>query len=158
MLYALLKTVHLLSIVAWVGGMFFVLMCLRPALSVLEGPLRVQLMHAALGRFFKVVLVSAALVLVTGGWMIGTAAKAAVQSGGSFNMPLDWYAMAVLGLVMVAILGHIRFVLFARLRRATLAHAWPAGAEALGGIRSWVQVNLVLGLLIIVVVRLGGVS
>lgn len=158
MLYALLKTVHLLSIVAWVGGMFFTLYCLRPAAAALDGPVRVRLMHATLSRFFKVVLIAAGLVLATGGWMMGLAAKAAQQTGGNFNMPLDWAVMAVLGLLMMAIFGHIRFVLFKRLDRATQTQAWPAGGQALGSIRSWVLVNLWLGIAIVVVVRLGAVS
>ncbi len=158
MLYALLKAVHLLSIVVWVGGMFFTLYCLRPALAALDGPLRVRLMLATLGRFFKVVLVAAGLVLATGGWMIGSASRDAAQAGANFNMPLDWTVMAVLGGLMVAIFGHIRFVLFRRLERAANAQLWPVGAQALGSIRSWVLVNLVLGVVIIVVTRLGAVS
>ncbi len=158
MLYALLKTVHLLCIVAWVGGMFFTLHCLRPAVAALDGPARVRLMHATLARFFKVVLVAAALVLVTGGWMMNKAAQAAAQAGGKFNMPLDWYVMVVLGVLMVAIFGHIRFVLFKRLGQAVDTQAWPAGAAALGSIRSWVMVNLGLGIAIVVATQLGGVS
>ena len=47
MLYASLKAIHLLSIVAWIGGMFFMHTCLRPAAAeVLEPPARVRLMHA----------------------------------------------------------------------------------------------------------------
>ena len=42
MLYASLKAFHLLAVIAWVGGMFFMLMCLRPAVQeVLEAPPRV---------------------------------------------------------------------------------------------------------------------
>jgi uncharacterized membrane protein len=63
--YALLKSIHLLGIIVWVGGMFFALACLRPAASALEPPLRVALMRDALGRFLNIVLVAAALVLVT---------------------------------------------------------------------------------------------
>jgi hypothetical protein len=40
-LYASLKAIHLLAVIAWVGGMFFMLMCLRPAVhEVLEAPPR----------------------------------------------------------------------------------------------------------------------
>jgi uncharacterized membrane protein len=151
MLYALLKTVHLLSIVAWVGGMFFTLYCLRPAVAALDGPVRVRLMLAVLAGFFKVVIVAAALVLITGAWMMNSAAQAAALAGGKFNMPLDWYVMAVLGLLMVAVFGHIRFVLFKRLQRAV-------DTQALGSIRSWVMVNLGLGVVIVVATQVGSVS
>jgi uncharacterized membrane protein len=159
MLYALMKTAHLLGIVAWVGGMFFTLHCLRPAaMATLDGPQRMRLMHAALARFFKVVVVAAVLVLVSGGWMMNSAAQAATQAGGRFNMPLDWYVMTVLGVLMIAIFGHIRWVLFRRLTHAVDAQAWPTGAAALGSIRSWVMVNLGLGVAIVVATQLGGAS
>ena len=159
MLYALMKTVHLLGIVVWVGGMFFTLYCLRPAaMTTLDGPLRVRLLHAALARFFQVVLVAAVLVLVSGGWMMNQAAQASAAAGATFNMPLDWYAMAGLGVLMIAIFGHIRFVLFRRLAQAVDTQAWPAGAAALGAIRQWVVVNLGLGVAIVVATQIGSLA
>jgi uncharacterized membrane protein len=158
MLYAVLKTIHLLSIVLWLGGMFFALFCLRPALTLLEGPARVRLMHEVLRRFFDVVLVAAGLTLVTGVWMIAGNARAAYQAGVGLNMPLDWYVMAVLGMTMVAIFGHIRFVIYRRLQRAVAAQAWPDAAAALAGIARAVKINLALGVLIIVVTRAGTVA
>lgn len=157
--YALLKTLHLLSLIVWVGGMFFVLSSLRPALAVLEAPpARVRLMHAVLRRFFAVVLVAAGLVLASGVAMIVGVARSSVQAGVAFNMPLDWHVMAALGVLMVAIFGHIRWVLFRRLDRAVQAQDWPAGGAALGSIRRWVIVNLCLGVVIILVTRLGATS
>lgn len=158
MLHATLKIIHLLSFVVWIGGMFFTLYCLRPSLAVLDGPSRLRLMHGVLERFFRFVVVAAALVLVSGIWMIGRAAQAASQTGGRFNMPLDWYVMVLLGLLMVGIFGYIRIALFKRLARATAAQAWQEGAQVLGRIRNWVLVNLCLGVLIIVATQVGSVS
>ena len=154
MLYAILKLLHVLSIVVWVGGMVFAGFFLRPAALQLEPPLRQRLMQAALQRFFAAVLVAIVVVLVTGGWMIGRAAKDTVKAGLGFNMPLDWTIMAALGLLMMAIFGHIRFVLFKRLSRAVVASDWPAGGAALASIRTWVGVNLALGIVIIAVTLL----
>ena len=81
--------------------------------------------------------------------MIGRVAKETVQSGGAFNMPLDWMVMSVMGTLMVLIFGHIRFALFKKLDRAVAATDWPAGGQALAKIRTWVGVNLALGVLII---------
>ena len=145
MLYNLLKLVHLLSIIVWIGGMVFAHFFLRPAAQALEAPERVRLMHAVLERFFTAVAVAIVAVLGSGLWMIGRVAKQAVQSGGSFSMPLAWTLMATLGLVMVAIFGHIRFALFKRLQRAVALSDWAAGGQALGSIRTWVGVNLALG-------------
>ena len=157
MLYAALKTLHVLAIVLWIGGMFFAHFFLRPAVAALDPPVRLKLMHDVLGRFFKAVLVASLLALGTGVWMLGRVAKQAVQSGGSFQMPLSWTVMAVLGVLMVAIFMHIRFALYKRLSRAVTAGDWPAGGTAMAQIRLWVAVNLGLGVLIVVVtlLRLG---
>lgn len=154
MIYAILKTLHVLSIVVWVGGMAFAHFFLRPAVAQLEAPARVRLMHEVLGRFFKAVLVASLLTLGSGVWMLGRVAKQAVQSGGSFQMPLAWTLMTVLGVAMVAIFMHIRFALYKRLNAALGASDWSAGGAALAQIRRWVAVNLGLGLLVIVVTLL----
>jgi uncharacterized membrane protein len=145
MIYSILKLVHLLSVIVWIGGMVFTYFFLHPAISSLDMPQRVKLMHIALGRFFRAVLVAASLTLVSGLWMIARVAKQTVQSGGSFNMPLDWTVMAVLGVLMVAIFFHIRFALYTRLDRAVAASDWVAGGAALASIRPWVGINILLG-------------
>jgi uncharacterized membrane protein len=155
MIYAALKTIHLLSIIVWIGGMVFAMYFLRPAVASLEAPQRVRLMHEVLGRFFNAVLWAAGLTLASGLWMIGRVAKQAVQSGGNFAMPLEWTLMAALGIVMIGIFGHIRFALYKRLSRAVTAAAWPAGGAALESIRTWVTVNLVIGVAIVVITLLG---
>ena len=151
MIYATLKTVHVLAIVVWIGGMVFAHFFLRPAVASLEAPVRLRLMHDVLGRFFQAVLVASLLTLVSGVWMLGRVAKQVVQSGGSFEMPLAWTVMAVLGVAMVAIFMHIRFALYKRLSRAVAASEWSAGQSALTDIRRWVAVNLGLGVLVVVV-------
>lgn len=151
MLYATLKLLHLLAIVVWIGGMVFAHFFLRPAAMQLPPPQRIPLMHGALQRFFSAVLVAVVVVLASGLWMIGRVARETVQAGLSFNMPLNWTIMATLGIVMMAIFGHIRFALFKRLSRAVTAQDWPAGGAALASIRTWVSLNLGLGVLIIVI-------
>ncbi|MEX1166597.1 MAG: CopD family protein [Hydrogenophaga sp.] len=151
MIYATLKLAHVLAIIVWIGGMVFAHFFLRPAALQLEPPQRIKLMHGALQRFFAAVLVSIAVVLASGLWMIGRVAKESVQAGLGFNMPLSWTIMAALGILMMAIFMHIRFALFKRLSRSVAANDWAAGGAALASIRTWVGINLVIGVLIIVV-------
>jgi uncharacterized membrane protein len=158
MLYAFLKAIHLLAVVAWIGGMAFTLFCLRPALTVLEPASRVTLMHAVMGRFIAVVTLAAALAFVTGATMIGLAWSSAARAGLAFNMPLDWYAMVALFFVMLAVFVHIRVALFPRLAGAVAAARWADGAAALGAIRWEITLNLVLGIFIVFAVRLGGTA
>lgn len=151
MIYATLKTLHVLSIVVWIGGMVFAHFFLRPAVAQLEAPLRLRLMHDVLGRFFQAVLVASLLTLASGVWMLGRVAKQVVQSGGNFEMPLAWTVMAVLGVVMVAIFMHIRFALYKRFSRAVAVSEWAAAGATLAQIRTWVSVNLGLGVLVVLV-------
>jgi uncharacterized membrane protein len=154
MIFAALKLAHLLAVIVWIGGMVFAHFFMRPAALKLEPPQRIRLMHGALQRFFAAVLVAIVVILGSGLWMIGNAAKTSVQAGLGFNMPLDWTIMATLGLVMMAIFGHIRFALFKRLGKAVASSDWAAGGAALASIRTWVGINLAIGVVIIVVTLL----
>jgi len=149
MLYALLKTVHVLSVILWVGGMLFAEAFLRPALAGLAPAERLRLAQAVLARFFGAVLWASALVLGSGLWMIARLAKATVQAGGSFSMPLTWTVMAVLGVLMVALFGHIRFGIYPRFAAAVNAEDWTQAADRLQSLRLWVRVNLGIGLVIV---------
>ena len=154
MIFAALKLAHVLAVVVWIGGMVFAHFFLRPAALKLEPPQRIRLMHGALQRFFAAVLVSIVVILGSGLWMIGRVAKESVQAGLGFNMPLNWTIMATLGIVMMAIFGHIRFALFKRLSKAVAASDWAAGGAALASIRTWVSINLAIGVGIIVITLL----
>ena len=154
MIFATLKLAHVLAIVVWIGGMVFAHFFLRPAALQLEPPQRIRLMHGALQRFFAAVLVAIVVILVSGVWMIGNAAKTSVQAGLGFNMPLNWTIMATLGIVMMAIFGHIRFALFKRLSKGVASSDWAAGGAALASIRTWVGINLAIGVVIIVITLL----
>ena len=154
MIYATLKTLHVLAIIVWIGGMVFAHFFLRPAVAQLEPALRLRLMHDVLGRFFQAVLVASLLTLASGVWMLGRVARQVVQSGGNFEMPVAWTVMAVLGVAMVAVFMHIRFVLFKRLGQAVAASQWAAGGAVLAQIRHWVSINLALGILVLLVTLL----
>ncbi len=156
MIFSALKLIHVLAVILWVGGMAFAHFFLRPSVQTLEPPVRLRLLQTVMQRFFSVVLWASLVVLVTGLWMIGRVAKETVQAGLSFNMPLDWTIMATLGIVMIAIFGHIRFALFKRLTRTVAASDWPAAGAAMASIRSWVFVNLCIGIVIVCVTLLMG--
>jgi uncharacterized membrane protein len=155
MLYALLKSIHLLAFVVWVGGMFFTLFCLRPALAVLEGPARLKLMSEVLGRFFAVVGIAIGLMALTGVAMLFMAMHPASDAGVQVRIPLAWNLMIGLGIVMMAIYGHLRANLFRKLQRAVQAQDAPAGAAVLAKIRRWVGVNLAIGVVVALVMRVG---
>lgn len=150
--YAFLLTLHLLAVVVWVGGMVFSHFFLRPAVVVLDPPQRLTLMHAVLGRFFAAVLVAVLTLLASGLWMVGHVAVREARVGDRFHLPLDTWFMIIVGTLMIAVFGHVRFVLYRRLAAAVQGQQWPAAGAALASIRQWVAVNLWLGVLVVAVV------
>ena len=151
MSYALLKLVHLLAVILWVGGMLFAHCFLRPAAARLEPPQRLSLMAAVLGPFLNAVLAAIVLILATGAAMIGQEAAQASQSGGAFFMPRAWTLMAAGGIVMTAIYATSGWCPSAA---AVAAADWPAGGRNMALIRRWVGVNLLLGLAVVAAVFL----
>jgi len=146
--YSALLLVHLLAIVVWIGGMVFALFCLRPAaLAILPPPQRIPLMHAALGRFFRIVVMAIALVIGTG--------VAMIYMVGMNNAPLAWQWMMGLGVLMMLVFFHVRALPFARLGACVIAQEWPAAARHLERIRLSVLFNLGIGLSIIAIMKLG---
>jgi len=67
------------------------------------------------------------------------------------------HAMFGIGLVMMAVYGHIRFAAYPRLQRAVSAREWPKAAAQLNAIRQRVALNLALGTGVFVVAVLGRV-
>lgn len=156
MLYAALKAVHLLAVIAWLGGMFFTLMCLRPAVhEVLDPPPRIRLMHATMRRFLRIVGIAVLAILLSGAAMMAMAWRDRSAAGLAFNMPLDWYAMVAIFFLMLAVYLHVRLPLFARVGRAMAAEQWATAGAAFNAIRWEIAVNLVLGIFVVVLVRLG---
>lgn len=158
MVYALLKIIHLMAAIVWLGGMFFTLFCLRHAVHLLLPEQRLAVMAQALGRFFKVVAVAAVLVLGSGGLMVAQTARATRRTGAPFNIPLEWLVMAGLGGVMVLIFLGVAALPLRRLRRAAATMDWRQGSAALASIRRWVGINLTIGAVIVVVVVAGTMS
>ena len=139
---------HVLSVVVWVGGMFFAYMALRPvAASVLEPPQRLTLWAGVFGKFFPWVWASVALILLTGLHML--------MVFGGMAAPHYAMAMLVLGVLMMLIFVHVFFAPYKKLRRAVAAQDWKAGGAALGQIRTLIGINLSIGLITIAVVFLG---
>jgi uncharacterized membrane protein len=141
------KFLHVLSVVIWVGGMFFAYMALRPvAAERLEPPQRLSLWEGVFGRFFPWVWGSVAVILGSGLHMMF-----------SMSMPPAHYIslMMVLGLAMMLLFAHVFFAPYKRLKRAVAAKDWPAGGAALGQIRKLIAINLTLGLITVTVATLG---
>ena len=141
---------HVLSVVVWVGGMFFAWMVLRPAVAEkLEGPDRLRLWNQVFINFFSWVWLSILFILVSGYYMIF------MVMGGMAGSGLYIHIMQGLGIVMMMIFGHLYFAPYKRFKKFVAAEDFPAAATQLATIRRTVGINLLIGLLTIVL-ALGG--
>jgi uncharacterized membrane protein len=132
------RLLHLAGAIVWLGGMTFMLWALRPAaISLLAPPLRIPLLAGTLARFFKLVWVCIAVLLLTGALALGNVGMKAA--------PLGWHLMLGLGLLMFAIFGHLFFGPFRALQRATVQADWPLAGRQLARMHPWVWANCVLG-------------
>ena len=142
---AIALMLHLLAATVWVGGMFFAYMVLRPmAAATLEAPLRLTLWVRVFTGFFPWVWFAVISLLLTGYPLLfgvfGTMA----------NTPIYVHLMQAMGLIMMAIFGHVFFAPFRRLKRAVSEQDWETGGKQLAQIRRMVGINLIIGLMVVV--------
>jgi len=146
---AALLFLHLLAAAFWVGGMAAMHFSVRPAaVATLEPPLRLAFMASALSRFFVGVAIAIGTSLASGLLLVWT-------MGGFAHVHWNVHAMFGVGLVMMALFGHVRFAPYPRLLRAVAAREWPVAAANLNTIRKLVVVNLALGVLVFVLAIVG---
>lgn len=136
---------HSLAATIWVGGMFFLVACLRPASAALEPAARVQVLAGSLQRFFAWVLGSMAVLLATGLWM------AIGFLGGFKQVGLYVHLMFGLGLLMMLLGLHAYFAPFRRLQRHVAAGQWAEAGRDLNRLRLFIGLNLALGLVVVAI-------
>lgn len=142
---ALMKFLHIAAAIAWLGGVSFMLLALRPAaVQLLAPPQRLPLIAQVLRRFFMLVWPAIAVLLVSGlVMMLGVGMK---------NAPKGWHLMFGIGLMMFALFGHLYFGPFRRLKLAVAAADWPEGGKRVGQIATLAGINLALGAIAIAAV------
>lgn len=142
MLRQLLIFLHLLSAMAWIGGMFFAYFCLRPAAAeVLEPPQRLPLWLATFSRFLPYMSIAIAIILASG--------ISLLLATGMHLAPAGWHIMLTLGIIMAAIFIYVYLALYPKLRTHCASSTWPEAAKILNKIRQLVALNLVLGICIV---------
>jgi len=146
-MHKLIVFFHLAAAIFWMGGMAFMVLALRPALAEqLQPPQRLPLLAAVLARFFIVVGLSIAALLLSGGYML--------LEAGMKGAPPGWHAMLGLGLVMILLFGHILMSPWRRMKQAVAAADWPEAGKRAGQITLLAKINLGLGWLAIAAVML----
>ena len=141
-MYSILKALHVLGAVLWVGGMFFAIAVLRPSLQVLEPPQRIALHSNVFQRFFLIVWHAMPIVILSGYAMIF------LVFGGMAGTRWPVHVMTMLGLVMGAVFIFLYLVPYRRFRGAA---DLPTKAAAVDTIRKLITLNLLLGVVTIVI-------
>jgi uncharacterized membrane protein len=141
----LLLALHVLAAVAWVGGMFFAYMVLRPSAGPLEPAQRLPLWRRVFGRFFPWVWASVAVLLVSGYAMV------LLFLGGFRGVGLHVHIMQGTGILMMLLFFHLYFAPWKRFQGALDRGSLPDAAKSLDQIRMIVATNLALGLITVVV-------
>ncbi len=143
-IYAVLKALHLVCAVLWVGGMFFSYVVLRPSLAAIEAPQRMLLHTRVFKSFFLVIWHAMPVSLISGIAMLSLHWDMA-------TLPWQINAMMALGLVMAAVFLAIFFGPYRQFRRTTDRNRM---ASSLNNIRKLIGLNLGLGLVTVIVAGL----
>ena len=140
---------HLLSIIIWVGGMFFAYMILRPvAASELDPPVRLKLWRGIFSRFFPWVWAAIVIAPLTGIILVA-------PYGGFSTAPLHIHIMTTLGFIMIMIFLHVYFAPFKLLKRRLDEQDIPGAAKQLNTIRILVGANTLIGIITVIAATAG---
>ena len=146
---AYLVTIHVLSAVVWVGGMFFALVVLRPAAGPMEPAARLALWRRVFARFFPAVGIAVAALLATGHAMI------LVELGGFAAIGLSDHLMQGTGVLMALLFLLLLAGPYRTFLRALDAGTLPVAGRAIERIRWIIAVNLALGVATIAIATTG---
>ena len=146
---AYLVTIHLLSAVVWVGGMFFALIVLRPAVGPMDPAVRLALWRRVFARFFPAVGIAVLALLATGHAMI------LVELGGFAAIGLSVHLMEGTGVLMAVLFAVLLLGPYRTFLKALDAGTLPAAGRAIERIRWIITVNLALGVLTLVIATTG---
>ena len=138
-------TLHLLAATVWVGGLSFAFVGLRPATAELDAAHRVKMWSDALGAFALWTWAAIVILLATGFWMVFRLPDGMKGAG------LHVHLMLGLGLLMMLMQGHLQFAPLRRLRRAVGGGHWADAGKALGQVRVFIALQLVLGLVVVAI-------
>jgi uncharacterized membrane protein len=143
-------SLHVLSSVIWVGGMFFAYLVLRPIAAIqFEPPQRLTLWSNVFSKFFPWVWVAVVLLVGTGFWLITN------KFGGMKNVGVHIHIMMSMGIIMALIFMHVFFAPTRKLAKAVAESNWEEAGKKLAQIRILIGLNLIIGVAVVVIATSG---
>jgi uncharacterized membrane protein len=122
---AVALAVHIFGAVIWVGGMFAIYVCLRPALGMLDPPQRLRLMRVTFQKFFLWVWVAILLLLASGYCIVF------MRFGGFAGAGLHIHLMQMIGWLMIALFVWLFHGPWLSFKRAVDSEDWPGAGAGL---------------------------
>ncbi len=142
-LWSFVLTLHLVSIIMWVGGGAYAAVVLRPSLNLLDQTQRNSVHLQTMARFFKGLTHAIPTALITG-WLL------VLHEGGFANAPWTTNVMQLLGLTMAVLFARMYMGTYQKLRRAIRPQ--PSGFDS---VRKQVLLIVALGILAVLSACLG---
>lgn len=140
MTLGLVLATHILAVIVWLGGMFFLTVVLGTGASLPDGSAALS-WGRALSRFLPWGLLSLAIILATGVTLVFSV------FGGYAHIPTIHRVNMVIGIPAIALFVYLCVVPWRRLRRAALADDTPAAEKTVRQAKMLLTTILTLGLL-----------
>lgn len=132
--------IHLLAATVWIGGLFFIVLILRPSARPLEAPVQLPLWTRTLARFLAWGWIGSIVLLASG------FAMAFAGFGGLARAPVHVRAMMAIGIVAGAAYAYLTLGPWRRFRRAAALSDWAAAEKSLGPVFLLSGVTLALAI------------
>lgn len=142
----LAAALHTIAALIWVGGLFFILVILRPASIRIDPPQRFRLFRRVFKYFFPWVWGSIATLLITGYWML---------LSGNDTPGLHTHIMQGFGIFMMLLFGHLYHVPYKRFCETVDEESWAETNYQANRIRWTIRWSLVLGIITVAVATTG---
>ena len=134
-----LSVLHALAAVAWVGGMLFAYLILRPAAGALDRPDRLRLWRSSFKRFFILVWHAVIILPITGYAML------VVIYGGFAGAGAHIHLMQTTGWIMIGLFVYLVLRPWRRFGIAMDEQLWDVAEAELATMRRIVAANILLG-------------
>ena len=142
-------TLHVIAVIVWVGGMFFGFVALRPAMKGMDTLAAARFWQTLLSHYLPWLWAAILVLLSSGIYMV-------FNGFGGFGQ-LPWFVqfMMGIGIFMMMLSGHLSFSSFKKLKRAVVGNDETLAKKAMQQIRLVTDVNLILGLAVVIVIMSG---
>jgi uncharacterized membrane protein len=141
MTLGLVLATHILAVIVWLGGMFFLTVVLGIGASVPDRSAALSSWERALSRFLPWGMLSLAIILATGVTLVFSV------FGGYAHIPNIHRFNMVIGIPAIVLFVYLCVVPWRRLRRAAFAHDTATAEKTIGQAKMLLATILTLGLL-----------